>query len=201
MKFFGDVDVGENSIFNVVINDDGSFQSTPKIGRLVFNSRRLYICADIINGLPIWVPLTNEITTHVTNIEVPSTTWTLTHNLNTATPAVQIYDATQRAVIPDDIIITDNNNVEVHFANAVSGMAVCVFGNTEGVNHLRNSYSAAITTPTVEANVQHNLGYNPTVVVYDGTGTMIIPSSITHNSLFSTTIAFTDPMTGTIRFT
>lgn len=199
MKFFGDVDVGENSIFNVVINDDGLFQSTPRIGRLVFNSKRLYICADIIQGLPIWVPLTNEITTHTANITTPATTWSLTHGLNTSSPIVQIYDESQRIVIPDDVIIIDSNNVEVKFTKLMTGMAVCVYGNTEGISRPRNYYTAQITTPTVETTVQHNLGYNPTVVVYSN-DVMIMPASITHNSLFSTTIAFTDPVTGSIRF-
>ena len=200
MKFYGDVDVGDNSIFNVVINDDGAFQSTPKVGRLTFNGRRLYICADIISGLPIWVPLTNEITTHVTNIEAPALTWTLTHNLATAAPIVQIYDEFQKTVIPDDMEILDSNTVKVTFSRLMAGMAVCVFGNAEGVSRPRNSYTATIATPTVEATVQHNLGYNPAITVYSG-GVMIIPSSITHNSLFSTTIAFTDPITGSVRFT
>ena len=200
MKFYGDVDVGENSIFNVVINDDGAFQATPKVGRLTFNGRRLYICADVIQGLPIWVPLTNEITTHTTNIDTPSKVWTLTHNLSTSAPVVQIYDADRKTVIPDGIEIIDNNNVRVTFENYMAGMAVCVFGNAEGVSRPRNSYTATIATPTVEATVQHNLGYNPAVTVYSG-GVMIIPSSITHNSLFSTTIAFTDPVTGSVRFT
>ena len=200
MKFFGDVDVGDNYISNVVITEDASFKVAPKVGSLAFRGKRLYICAEIVNGLPIWASLTNEITTKVINFETPSTTWILDHGLNSSAIAIQVYDANRKQIIPGDVEIINANQAKVTFGAATAGFAVCVFGSVEGVGKSANTYETSVVTPTVETTVNHNLGYQPTVAVYVD-DVLVLPESVTHNSLFSTTIVFTDPFTGVIRFT
>jgi len=53
----------------------------------------------------------------------PSTTWTITHNLNNQYPLVQIYDTNNLVFIPQSITGTSNNVTTVTFSNAVAGYA------------------------------------------------------------------------------
>jgi hypothetical protein len=53
----------------------------------------------------------------------PSTTWTITHNLNNQYPLVQIYDTNNLVFIPQSITGTSNNVITVTFSNAVAGRA------------------------------------------------------------------------------
>jgi hypothetical protein len=53
----------------------------------------------------------------------PSTTWTITHNLNNKYPLVQVYDSSDATIIPASIVGTDTNTVTVTFSTAISGYA------------------------------------------------------------------------------
>lgn len=199
MKFYGDLDVGENFVRNVVINDDGAFQSTPKIGRLTFNGKRLYICVDIVSGKPVWIPLTNEISIKTIKFESAATTWTLTHNLNTSMPIIQVYDETNNQIIPDSIQITSANEAVVRFTKAALGFAVIATGTEEGLSKPNVIYTQPITTPTQSVTLNHNLGYFPTVTAYDVNGVMVLPKTVIQQSLFSTDITFEASFAGTVR--
>jgi hypothetical protein len=199
MKFYGDLDIGENLVRNVVINDDGAFQSAPKVGRLTFNGKRLYICVEIVNSKPIWIPLTNEITTKTIRADVAATTWTLTHNLNSATPVIQIYDTSSNQVIPDSIQIVTANEATVTFSSAMAGFAVIVIGSEEGSTKPNTIFTQPVTTPTTSLSVNHNLGFYPVIAAYDTNGYLIMPSVIIQQNLFSTDITFEVPFTGQIR--
>ena len=53
----------------------------------------------------------------------PSTTWTITHNLNNQHPLVQIYDSSHLMFIPQSVSGSDVNTVIVTFSTAVTGYA------------------------------------------------------------------------------
>lgn len=53
----------------------------------------------------------------------PSTTWTITHNLNNKYPLVQTYDSSDAVIIPASIIGTSTSTVTVTFSTAISGYA------------------------------------------------------------------------------
>jgi len=55
-----------------------------------------------------------------------STTWTITHNLDTINVTWAAYDSNDDALIPDEVEVTDTNTVTMRFSVARSGRAVIV---------------------------------------------------------------------------
>lgn len=56
-----------------------------------------------------------------------STTWTVTHNLNTSTPCVNAYidnGGTFEQVVPLSITVTNANEVDVNFSAAQAGRVI-----------------------------------------------------------------------------
>lgn len=50
-----------------------------------------------------------------------NTTWTVTHNLNTSYPIVQVYGSSNEVIIPDSAIATDANTVTLTFNTSLTG--------------------------------------------------------------------------------
>lgn len=200
MLVLGNVDMFNNYISNVVVTDEGTLPADAKAGRLAFNNKRLYVCIEIINNIPIWIPLTSELNTATKIVSVPSSTWVFEHNLNSTTPMIQVYDENQQQVIPDSISATTNNVITLTFGKAMAGTVVGIFGDTKGTQKLPQSYERTVTSATTELVVQHNLGYNPTVIATSTSGDLVLAQSIIHPSMFSSYLTFSEPFTGTLRF-
>lgn len=196
MKHFGDVALQSGCA--AILKSETAFPSSPTAGRIVFVDKRVWICAELSGGQPIWVPLTNQIDTYLHTQQTSSDTWTITHNLNTGTPLVQVYDTTNKLVIPGDVEVTDNNNVSVTFGTAVSGRAIVMYGSITGSEVPTYAFTYTQTTLATTWVIPHNLGYYPIVRVFVG-GDEIQPQSIVHDSLFQTTITFSTSRTGIAR--
>jgi hypothetical protein len=52
-----------------------------------------------------------------------STTWTITHNLNISYPIVNIYDSTNKVIIPQEIEVINSNSIVVTFYEPTAGYA------------------------------------------------------------------------------
>lgn len=200
MRFIGNVDVGESIVSNVVIGLEDVFPASPKAGRFHFGDKRLYFCVEIASGLPVWIPLTNELNTASQTFQTPSNTWTFVHGLLTTVPVIQVYDDNHVMFIPDSITVIDNTTVEIGLSSLTTGTAVAMHGSPDGSAPRTYAFKQTIAAdaPVMDLTVQHNLGYNPAVsVVMDGV--VVLPASITHPNLFSTFITFTSPTSGEIR--
>jgi len=57
-----------------------------------------------------------------------SSTWVVTHNLNTPNPIAQVYDNGNYQIIPQTLRVTDNNTITVTFESARSGYVVVAKG-------------------------------------------------------------------------
>lgn len=57
-----------------------------------------------------------------------SSTWVVTHNLNTPNPIAQVYDDGNYQIIPQTLRVTDNNTITVTFESARSGYVVVAKG-------------------------------------------------------------------------
>jgi hypothetical protein len=153
---------------------------------------------DIGGGIPVWVPLTNEISTYVHNQSVAAAVWTINHNMNANTPGVQVYDSNSKMVIPDEITVLNNNTVTINMGVAMSGRAIVIQGAEDG--NLRPQYAFEYTQTNLATTwvVAHNLGYNPIVRVFIG-NQEVQPQSIIHDSVNQVTITFSTPQVGIAR--
>ena len=197
MKHYG------NAVFQAssapILNLEVNFPESPTAGMVVFVDKRVWICTELVVGQPTWVPLTNEINSYIHSQVTAATTWTITHNLNTTTPLVQIYDANNRMIIPDNIEPTSNNEVTVTVGNAATGRAIVMFGDiSSGTAKPTYAFEYTQTTLSTTWVVPHGLGYFPIVRVFVG-GEEILPSSVIHDSIYQTTITFSSAKTGIAR--
>ena len=198
MKFHGHIDLQENEMQQMVLQAETNWPTTPIVGRMIFKDKRVYICAEIVSGLASWIPLTNEINTYLHNQTTSATTWTITHNLNTGTPLVQVYDTANRMIIPNEIEVVDNNTVSVDLGSSIVGRAVVMYGDITGLEKSQFAYKHTQTSASTSWVIPHNLGYYPLVRIFIGTDE-VQPSSIVHDSLFQTTVTFSSPQVGIAR--
>ena len=195
MKFFGNANLQQNELQQAVIPFDTNFPTVPKVGQLSFVNKILYICVDLTDNLPVWVPLTRELTLYTHSQNSAATTWSINHGLNSTSVQVQVFDTDDRIVLPDDIVVSTANDVSVTFNTALSGRAVILTGHNDGNVKPTYSYIHYQTESSASWVINHGLGREPIVRVFIG-GQEVQPQSITHTSLNSLTIAFAQSYVG-----
>ena len=122
-------------------------------------------------------------------------TWSFTHNLNTQYPIVQVYDATYSQIIPNAIVGTTANTVEIRFDYSQSGYAVASNGGglivTGSMSQLSQS-TAALTW-----SFAHNLNSKyVNFEVYDSNNYVVIPANILAVDNNNANLYFATPSTG-----
>lgn len=197
MKYYGHINLNDNEMQNMVLAVNNSFPANPKVGHVVFVDKRVYIAVELVSGTPTWVPLTNSLDTYE-HTNAASASWTITHNLNSTMPMVQIYDANRQVIIPDTISIVDANTVTVTFSGAQAGRAVVFHGTVNGADPQATAFSYTQTNGATTWIIPHELGYYPVVRVFIGSEE-ILPQSVIHDSLFQTTLTFTQAYVGVAR--
>lgn len=197
MKSYGHVDLQQNELRNAVIPVLTGYPLNPKPGQLAFINRVFSICGEILNGLPLWIPLTQQLDTHVHTQTEGAMEWTFNHSLNTATALVQVFDQNGQVVIPDSIDCSVFNSVTIRFANSQVGTAVVMLGNTSGGSRQQLAFEQQFVNSASWVCV-HNLGYNPIVrVIVNGMDAQ--PDSIVYDSTTQCTVNFTSPQSGEVR--
>ena len=172
------------------------FPPNPTPGELILKDKKVFICVDVVDGLPYWVSLVSELSTHRHDQVSTALEWVIQHDLNTNFPTVQVYDQDGLQVIPDYINAGTLNEVIVGFSQPTAGVAVLVTGDILGQPRPNVSYTGVFTGTTWV--VTHGLGYNPNVtVIVDNY--VVQPESIVHNSQNQLTITFTTSRSGSVR--
>lgn len=197
MKFYGHANLQQNELQNAALSTLTAFPVTPVVGQLAFVNKIVFICVSS-GSLPVWVPLTREITAYTHTQSPAAMGWVITHGLNTTSVNVQVFDAANRVIIPDEIEITSPNTATVNFNTVVAGRAVIVSGHFDGNVKPTYSYTHYQSTASTSWVIMHGLGYNPIVRVFIG-NQEVQPSSITHDSTSQTTITFSTAQVGYCR--
>lgn len=197
MRSYGDLNLQKNELQNAVLSTLSTFPSDPKVGQVAFVNSIVYICVNIDND-PVWVPLTREITAYTHTQATALQTWNITHNLNTTSVNVQIYDSNNNVILPDNIQSTGPNTIQVTFSSAAAGRAVCISGHYDGNVKPVYAYTHYQQTASTSWVIPHGLGYNPIVRVFIGSQE-VQPSSIVHNSSTQLTITFQTAQAGYAR--
>ena len=197
MKIYGDVDYqgagfSTNTLLNLAVESD--FPQTPTPGRVLFANGRVMICVDIVSGVPVWVPLTQQIESYIHTQTTADSQWTVPHNLNTSAVIVQILDENNHTIIPNDINLSVVNVATITFNTSVKGRAICMIGATAGVI----PYDVVFTQSFVSSStwvVTHGVGYYPNIQCYIG-GYLVQPVSIVNDSTTQATVTFSSPQSG-----
>jgi hypothetical protein len=197
MEFHGNINLLENDLIGAVFGIETNFPPNPRPGRFCFKDKVLYLCTELAGGLPVWVPLTQQLTMRKHTQTVAQMEWTINHGLNTSDVLVQVYDSEGKWVIPDTINTSVFNQVTVSFSLPMTGIVIMQRGITEGSAPPLLAHEEEFTNSDTWV-VNHGLGYNPIIRVIVG-GQEVQPYSIVHNSTMQTTITFTSPQTGSVR--
>lgn len=195
MKFYGDAHLQQNFLKDAVIPLDTAFPMSPKVGQIVFKDRILYICVEINADIPVWCPLTNEVTCHTHIQATDASVWTVTHPLNTTHVSVTVYDTAGRVVLPNEVIVNDASTVSVNFGTPVQGKVVVLTGHFEGNPKNEYAFEFYQTNPSATWTIPHGLGRYPVVRVFIG-NQEVQPASVTFDSLDVVTLTFTSPQVG-----
>jgi len=203
MDFHGHINLQNNEMRKMAFDAETDFPASPVVGRMVFKNFTLYMCVDLNGILPIWVPVTNTINMYTHTQSTAATTWNIKHSLAGLNPVVQVYDSTDKLIIPQSVVATDSLNLTITFNTAITGKAVILKGDeipTDGIGVLsptRVAYTQDFTSATTIV-VLHQLGYYPIVRAYVG-GNEILPQSVIHDSIYQVTVTFSSAQTGTLR--
>lgn len=194
MKFYGHANMQQNELQNAALSTLTAFPVTPVVGQIAFVNSTVYICVGS-GQLPVWVPLTREITAHTHSQPDAASTWTINHGLNTTSVNVQVFDASSRMVIPAEIETTSPSVVTVMFGTAQAGRAVIVSGHFDGQVKPTYAYTHYQNSASTTWVIAHNLGYNPIVRVFVGNNE-VQPTSIVFNTSNQVTLTFATAQAG-----
>jgi hypothetical protein len=197
MKFYGHANLQQNQLQNAVLELYSTFPVTPKTGQVAFVGSIVYICIDD-SSPPIWVPLTQEISSYTHNQNSAASTWNITHNLNTTDVNIMVYDSSNRMIIPDEIEVVGPTTATVELGTEMTGKAVVIAGHITGVNRPIYAFTFYQDEEAATWTISHNLGYNPIIRVFIGVNE-VQPESITHPDVNTTIVTFSTPQAGYAR--
>ena len=173
------------------------FPTNPTEGEFLFKDGRVYVCAKVVDDLPFWVPLTQQMNTVRYDQQTPALEWTIQHNLGTNMPIVQVYDAEGLMIIPEDIDCSSVDTTLIVFGTPTAGSAILLYGDSVGLPANEVAYTETFSASTTWV-VNHGLGYNPSVTCIVA-NLVVQPQSIVHNSTMQTTITFSTAQAGLVR--
>jgi hypothetical protein len=193
MKVFGDFNlenVGSLKETAIAIEVGNTFPSNANtiVGRLAFINKKLYIAVEILAGVPTWVELTDELNAFVFTQASASTSWSVTHNLNTTTPVVQVYDGSGNMIIPSSVVIVDADDLTITFSVAQSGKAI-IISNSGG----SSSGGGSVTSIDVSGG-STGLTTSGGPITTSGTITIAGAVNATHGGTSQTTYATGDTL-------
>lgn len=198
MKVNGNLDLQGNMLRNVRLEPVTSWPSDPKPGTFIFKDKRIFVCLSIDEAVPVWLPVSAELHTHVHDQFEAQSEWIIEHHLQTQSAIVQIYNS-ENKVIECDEIEQSYNLAVIRFAVPQAGRAVLVFGATQGIPRQPDAYQQQYSEESVIWVVSHGLGYAPIIRAFSGQ-LEIQPHAVTHSEDFmSATLTFNSPVAGRVR--
>jgi hypothetical protein len=124
-----------------------------------------------------------------------STTWSFTHNLNTQTPLLQVYNLGYEQIIPNEIVSINSFTSEIRFDYTQAGYAVASTGG--GLTITGSTPRLVQTVAATTWSFAHNLGTQfPGFEVFDQNDYVVIPAGIYAIDENNAEIYFALPSTG-----
>ena len=126
---------------------------------------------------------------------VAAVTWSFTHNLNTRTPLVQVYDSSYQQITPQYVSASNGSVVEIGFGIATAGFAVASTGGTLYVTGSNVILDQSVAATTWSFNHGLNTQY-PVFQVFNTSNEVIVPEVIKAVDSASALIYFPTPVAG-----
>lgn len=194
---FGGLNMQGNPLSHVVLGDDSAGVQYAVPNRVaVIDGRLLFAIA--YGQSVLWVPLLQERNTYIHQQDVAGAVWTVPHGMNSAKVIVQVYNSDNQLVVPDSVEGIDADTVEITFSQAVTGHAIVMIGNLDGLTKPDVAFQLDVTVATTEVTVDHVLGYAPIIRFITTDGYEVLPSSVQHTTNNQTVLTFTNAVTGTV---
>lgn len=200
MKFYGHANLQKNELQNAALTTLAAFPDSPVVGMLAFVNSIVFVCISIADSLPIWVPLTREITayTYTQASDNASDTWTISHDLNTTSVQVQVFDGASSMIIPDSITVNDASTVTITFVAPSVGRAVLLSGHFDGNVKPTYAFTFYQNSASTTWTIAHGLGYNPIVRAFIG-NQEVQPLTTTFTDVNTVVLTFSSPQVGYVR--
>ena len=179
---------------SIVLNPAGSAPTSPSEGQMYFSSvdKNLYVYSD---GQWNIVGESDQLVKYTQNFNA-TTSVVVTHNLGSK-PSVQVYNSYGVVILPDTITHDSLDQCTVTFGVSETGTILCIAGvNVTGGGVYATQYTQNFTNQTSLV-VTHNLGYRPIIQIYDSSNEVLIPTSITHDTINQSTVTFDVSQSGT----
>lgn len=197
MKVNGSLDLQGNFLSNFALAEVFQWPEEPKVGTFIFKDKRIYVCINIETDIPVWLPMSNELSTYVHDEPQAASVWHIEHDLATSSCIVQIMNGENFSIEPDSVEFLYNHCV-ISFAEPQAGRAVLVHGATEGIARQPVAFQQVFEEAALWV-VQHNLGYPPVVRAFSGM-MEIQPLMVVHSEdMKSTALTFSSPVSGRVR--
>lgn len=195
MKHGGHIDLQQNVLKNVTLQEYADFPQNPKVGSFGIINKRVMVCLNLDNN-PLWLPLTQELNTHIHDQSEASDTWVIEHNLGSSVVLVQIFDDNNNVLHADEIDCSLKDTTVITFTTPIVGKAVIMMGNFTGTPKPDIQYTQSYTANATWT-VNHGLGYFPAIrCIVDGYE--IQPASIQHVSTTQAIVTWTNPQAGKV---
>jgi hypothetical protein len=101
-----------------------------------------------------------------------STTWSFSHNLGEQYPQIDVYDGTNKIIIPSEIEAIDSNNMLIYFATPTSGVAAASVGGTATTASYATTFTIESVTLKTDENIDVDTGTEVistvSTIFYDG---------------------------------
>lgn len=196
MRHLGHFDLA-GLLLNLKLDAKDTFPLTPQVGSIEMIQKRVMLCVSTDDGLPLWIPLTNEMNMYVHAQDTPSITWIIKHNMNFSTPMIQFFDTTGAPMSVESVTPVDTNTIQVTMLHAMAGRAVCITGTMGGLPKEPVAFTTKVAGQSTWT-INHGLGYKPRVEIYIG-GYEVQASVVHASDNMSLTITFDgSPMTGEV---
>jgi hypothetical protein len=132
---------------------------------------------------------------------VGGTPYTVSHNLNSTNPLVQLWDAVTGSLVQGEITVVDYSTVQVTFlvqppnaVNVVIAVGIPAAGEPGGGATLAYRYYQ--TTPSTQWNINHPLTFRPNVTVVDSAGGQVFPGAVSYPSDSQVQLSFSAALGG-----
>ena len=158
-----------------VFDDSGNKINPDTIHIIDNNSISISFTSSTSGSVEIITPTSGSSNYYVHNQTSSLTSWNVVHNLNSTDLLVNIFNASSDRIIPDNINLTDANNLTISFNTATDGKAVIIAKDTSSDAF----YSEEVTTSSTTWNITHNLNSQELVInVWDSSDNRIYPDQV-----------------------